>query len=186
MATAARVLAAAVDVERAAAAVTDDIIADVWPAVEDPAFLAALGRSVHDDVRAIFGVLAGRIDIAVVPGAALEFADAAAHLAIPVAEIQRAYRADELDRTLGYSLADTHLALLIESDQNPPSATDIAALRDAADARGTLVVQHTARTWVVCVARASRGLRGRLIWDGCGSRSPRPGSRSRSASPAKA
>lgn len=233
VATAARLLAADVDVEPAAAAVTDDILADVWPAVEDPAFLAALGRSVHDDLQAIFAVLAGGLDIAVVPGAALEFAEAAAHLAIPVAEIQRAYRVyvaslwsrwcsvarthardvttfdefiggptrtiyayvdhvveavvirhgqvraelnrtarqhrrrlltqilegsidaitDELDGALGYSLADTHLALLIESDHNPPSATDIAALRDAVDARGTLVVEHTPRTWLVWLGR---------------------------------
>ena len=87
VATAARVLAADVDVERAAAAVTENIVADVWPAVEDSAFRAALGRSVHDDLQAIFDVLAGRIDLGVVPEAGLELADAAAHLSIPSAEI---------------------------------------------------------------------------------------------------
>lgn len=89
---AASVLAAGIDVERVAAGVTDDILADVWPAVEDPAFLDALGSSVHDDLRATFDVLSGRVDLAVVPQAALEFADAAAHLSIPAAEIHGAYR----------------------------------------------------------------------------------------------
>ena len=228
-----RVLAVGIDVERAAAAVTDDILAEVWPDVEDPAFLAALGRSLHDELRAIFELLAGQADLAVVPETALEFADAAAHLGIPDPEIHRAYRVfflllwcrwcsaartlggdaamfdelidaptrvihayvadvveavvarhgqvyaklhrtrrerrrqlltqildgsideatEELDRELGYSLADTHLALLIDADHGSPSAADIAALRDAVDARGTLVIEHTARTWVVWLGR---------------------------------
>lgn len=60
---------------------------------------------------------------------------------------------EDLDRALGYSLADTHVALLVDSNHASPSATDIAALRDAADARGTLVLQHTAHTWVVWLGR---------------------------------
>jgi len=231
--TTARALAADIGVERAAAAVTDDILAEVWPGVEDPAFLAALGRSLHDELRAIFDLLAGRADLAVVPETALEFADAAAHLGIPDSEIHRAYRVlfvslwsrwcsaaralggdvamfdeliddptrvihayvddvveavvarhgqvyaelhqtrrehrrrlltqildgsidettEELDRELGYSLADTHLALLIDDDHGSPSAADIAALRDVVDARGSLLVEHTARTWVVWLGR---------------------------------
>ncbi|HTT28434.1 MAG TPA: hypothetical protein VMG37_08495, partial [Solirubrobacteraceae bacterium] len=63
---AARALAADIDVGRAAAAVTDDILAEVWPGIEDPAFLAALGRSLHDELRAIFDLFAGRADLAVV------------------------------------------------------------------------------------------------------------------------
>jgi DNA-binding PucR family transcriptional regulator len=60
---------------------------------------------------------------------------------------------EELDRELGYSLADTHLALLIHNGHASPSATDIAALRGAVDARGTLVIEHTARTWLVWLGR---------------------------------
>lgn len=60
---------------------------------------------------------------------------------------------EDLDRALGYSLADTHLALLVDSNHASPLAADIAALRDAADARGTLVLQHTAHTWVVWLGR---------------------------------
>jgi hypothetical protein len=229
---AARVLAAGVDVEGAAVAVTGDILADVWPGVEDPVFLAALGRSVHDGLRAIFDLLAGRVDAAVVPEAALEFAEVAAHLDVPAAEIHRAYRVyiaslwsrwcsvaqtlagdamfdelidgptraihvyvdpvvdavvarheqvhadlhrtrrehrrrlltqildgtidaltEQLDRELGYSLADTHLALLTHNDHGSPSATENAAQRDAVDARGTLVIEHTARTWMVWLGR---------------------------------
>lgn len=60
---------------------------------------------------------------------------------------------EDLDRVLGYSLADTHLALLVDSNRASPSGTDIAALRDAADARATLVLQHTAHTWVVWLGR---------------------------------
>lgn len=37
-----RAVAAGVDVERVAAGVTDDILTDVWPTVEDPAFLMRL------------------------------------------------------------------------------------------------------------------------------------------------
>jgi hypothetical protein len=60
---------------------------------------------------------------------------------------------EELDRMLAYSLGDTHLAVVIETPGISPPTTDIARLRDAADARGTLLAQHTARTWLVWLGR---------------------------------
>jgi PucR C-terminal helix-turn-helix domain/GGDEF-like domain len=60
---------------------------------------------------------------------------------------------DELDRILAYSLGDTHLAAVIETPGISPPTTDICRLRDAADARGTLLAQHTARTWLVWLGR---------------------------------
>jgi DNA-binding PucR family transcriptional regulator len=60
---------------------------------------------------------------------------------------------EELDRILGYSLGDTHLAVVIETAGISLPATDIARLRDAADARGTLLAQHTARTSLVWLGR---------------------------------
>jgi sugar diacid utilization regulator len=59
---------------------------------------------------------------------------------------------EELDRILAYSLGDTHLAAVVETPGISPP-TDMARLRDAADARGTLLAQHTARTWLVWLGR---------------------------------
>jgi hypothetical protein len=60
---------------------------------------------------------------------------------------------EELDRILAYSLGDTHLAAVIETPGISPPSADIAALRDAADARAILLAQHTARTWLVWLGR---------------------------------
>jgi PucR C-terminal helix-turn-helix domain/GGDEF-like domain len=233
VAPAARALAADVDADRAACAVTEDIRSAVWPSLEDPSFHAALSRSGRDNVRTVLDLLAGRIDACVIPSGALEFADVAAYLDIPAAELEKAYRVgtaslwwrwwsvartraddahgleeligrptqtihayfdhvldavipryqevsaelnrsrrdhrrmvlaqildgsidaitEELDRILGYSLGDTHLAAVIETPGISPPTGDIARLRDAADARGTLMAQHTARTWLVWLGR---------------------------------
>jgi hypothetical protein len=233
VAPAARALAADVDADRAASAVIEDIRVAVWPSLEDPSFQAALSRSVHDNVHAVLDLLAGRTDACVIPSGALEFADVAAYLDIPAAELEKAYRVgiaslwwrwwsaartragdgpgleeligrptrtihayfddvldavipryqevsaernrsrrdhrrivlaqildgsidaitEELDRILGYSLGDTHLAVVIETAGISLPATDIARLRDAADARGTLLAQHTARTSLVWLGR---------------------------------
>jgi hypothetical protein len=230
---AARALATDVDADRAANAVTEEIRAAVWPSLKDPTFQSALGRSVHDNVRTVLDLLAGRTDAWVIPSGALEFADVAAYLDIPAAELEKAHRVaiaslwwrwwsmartraddapgleeligaptrtihayfdhvldavipryqevsaelnrsrrdhrrmvlaqildgsidaitDELDRILAYSLGDTHLAAVIETPGISPPTADIARLRDAADARGTLLAQHTARTWVVWLGR---------------------------------
>lgn len=233
VAPAARALAADLDADRTASSVTEDIRSAVWPSLEDPSFDAALSRSVHDHVRTVLDVLAGRTDACVMPSGALEFADVAAHLDIPVAELEKAHRVgiaslwwrwwsvartraddapgleelidgptqtihayfdqvldavipryqevsaeinrsrrdhrhivlaqildgsidvitEELDRILAYSLGDTHLAAVIETPGISPPRTDIARMLDAADARGTLLAQHTARTWLVWLGR---------------------------------
>ena len=233
VAPAAQALAADVDADRAARAVTEDIRSAVWPSIEDPSFHAALSRSGRDNVRTVLDLLAGRIDACVIPSGALEFADVAAYLDIPAAELEKAYRVgiaslwwrwwsvartraddasgleeliggptrtihlyfdhvldavipryqevsaelnrsrrdhrrivlaqildgsidaitEELDRILGYSLGDAHLAAVIETPGISPPTSEIARLRDAADARGTLMAQHTARTWLVWLGR---------------------------------
>jgi hypothetical protein len=233
IAPAARALAADVDVDRAATAVTAEIRSTVWPSQEDPSFHAALSRSVHDNVGAVLDLLAGRTAAWRIPSEALEFADVAAYLDIPAAELEKAYRVgtaslwwrwwstareraddapgldeligeptrtihaffdhvldaviprhqevfaarnrsrrdhrrmvlaqildgsidaitDELDGILAYSLGDTHLAAVIETPGISPPRTAIGRLRDAADARATLLAQHTARTWLVWLGR---------------------------------
>jgi DNA-binding PucR family transcriptional regulator len=60
---------------------------------------------------------------------------------------------EELERALGYSLGDTHLALLLETDRMAPPEREIAALRHAADARASIVLQHTPNAWVVWLGR---------------------------------
>jgi hypothetical protein len=60
---------------------------------------------------------------------------------------------DELNGSLDYSLSDTHLALLLESDAGQAPDAEIIALRDAADARSTLVLQHGVRSWLVWLGR---------------------------------
>ncbi len=59
----------------------------------------------------------------------------------------------ELDEQLGYTLADTHLAVLVHpADGTLPEAA-VQGLRGAADARGTLVHQHGPGSWVVWLGR---------------------------------
>ena len=60
---------------------------------------------------------------------------------------------DELSSSLDYSLSDTHLALLIDSDAGHAPDAEITKLRDAADARSTLVLQHGVRSWLVWLGR---------------------------------
>jgi sugar diacid utilization regulator len=228
---AARRLAALVDVEEAAASVSDDILSDVWPHMDDASFRAAVHRSVLDNVRAVVDVLAGRIALDdAVPQGAIDFADVSAQLDVPAAEVERAYRigtgalwkqwfscarsysesadvpladlvgapmltiirytdhiltsvisryetirselhrtrrdlrrltikqildgsiaaiSEDLNDTLDYSLGDTHVALLLDTGCSRQPDREIAALRAAADARGTLVLQHGAHSWVV-------------------------------------
>jgi hypothetical protein len=231
---AARELAAEKDVEEAAWVVTEDIMTEVWPDRDDPTFRDAVHRSVRGNVGAILGIIAGSHEFDTVAPAALEFAEVAARVDVPVTELERAYRigvatfwtcwweaarlrADndeqtfedlicgptlilhayvdrvmrsvtarydevccELHRThrerrrltlmqildgsidevtgalnaeLDYPLGDAHLALLIQSAdaQLPPIA--LAEIREAADARATLQLQHGARTWIVWLGR---------------------------------
>jgi sugar diacid utilization regulator len=60
---------------------------------------------------------------------------------------------EELSATLDYRLAETHLALVIESPDARAPETEIAAMRDAVDARDTLLLQHAPRTWIVWLGR---------------------------------
>jgi PucR C-terminal helix-turn-helix domain/GGDEF-like domain len=56
---------------------------------------------------------------------------------------------DTLERELDYALGDTHVALLLTTDSSRLPDQEIAALRSAANARGTLVLQYGPRTWLV-------------------------------------
>jgi len=227
----ARDLAALVDAELAAQRVTDDIMADVWPHIDDASFHAAVHRSVADNVKAIIDVVAGRLELeTAAPQGALDLAEVTAQLDVPVTEVERAYRigtaslwsrwfdlardhaqrtgealadllsgptlamlgytdrilssvisryetirhelhrtrrdlrrltlrqimdgsintiTDELNETLEYVLSDTHLAVLLDTGASRPPDREIAALRAAGDARGTLLLQHGAQSWIV-------------------------------------
>jgi hypothetical protein len=231
---AARALAVEMDVEGASWAVTADIMNEVWPDREDPTFLDAAYRSVHGNVEAIFNIIAGRGDLDVVAPEALEFAEVAARVDVPVTELERAYRigvatlwncwcdvarvradtdeqsfdelicgptmmihmyvdrvlnsiiaryehvcselhrthrdlrrlmltqvldgsidevTDELNCTLDYRLGENHLGLLLQSTDTHPPTRALTELRDAADARATLLLQEGARSWVVWLGR---------------------------------
>ena len=85
-------MAARVDPDEIAAAVSRDTAADVWPAhTGDPDFLAALRRSGRANVYGIIAVLAGRDPRDVDAEGALAFADLTAELGIPVSELERGY-----------------------------------------------------------------------------------------------
>ena len=231
---AARALAAEVDVACLADALTADIMAEVWPEMDDPTFYDATHRSVLGNVDAIFAIIAGQQPLDTTPAAAIEFAEVCARLGVSAAELERGYRVgvaslwsrwfdvararadedheridelisgptrtihayvdhvleavvarheqvcvelhqtrhdrvrttltqildgtidtidDHVRRTLDYPLADTHLALLLETRGTPPTERELANLRAAADARGVLHMQHGARSWVVWLAR---------------------------------
>jgi sugar diacid utilization regulator len=68
----------------------------------------------------------------------------------------------ELDHQLAYPLADTHVALLVHPREGGLQDADIAALRDAADARATLAVQHGPGSWVLWLGRPGGYDRARL------------------------
>lgn len=229
---AARALADEVDVACAAEMVSREIMEEVWPDVDDPAFTEAVQASTLANIEAIFALLAGRGDADAIPESALALAEVSARLEVPIGEIDKAYRVGltslwsrwfdaalkhageagieelisgptltihayvdrvldcvvarhcevrhelhstrrdqrrrtlteiiegqievitpELDRMLDYHLADTHLALLIETDEGSSPDAEVAGLRAAADARGTLVVQHGAKSWIAWLCR---------------------------------
>jgi sugar diacid utilization regulator len=61
---------------------------------------------------------------------------------------------EELNASLDYGVGDTHVALLVETtDGREPCRETIGTLRAAADARGTLLLQHGPRSWVVWLGR---------------------------------
>ena len=88
-----RAMAARIDPDEIAEAVSRDTATHVWPEnARDPQFLAALRRSGRDNVVAIVAVLAGELDLSDVnPEGALAFADLTAELGIPVSELERGY-----------------------------------------------------------------------------------------------
>jgi hypothetical protein len=59
----------------------------------------------------------------------------------------------ELDRQLNYAVRDVHLALLVQSQDPHPLQQEIAELRATADARDTLVLQNSPRSWFVWLGR---------------------------------
>jgi sugar diacid utilization regulator len=59
----------------------------------------------------------------------------------------------DLDQRLGYSLADTHVALLLHAHGGQVSEQDVCELRDAADARSALMFQHGPHAWVAWLGR---------------------------------
>jgi hypothetical protein len=232
---AARELAREIDPETASAAVTAEIMRQVWPDQEDDGFAEAVDRSVLGNVRAILDIIGDRLAIEdAEPQDALDFAELTARLEVPLPELERAYRigvttmwglwfeiarsaaeprpaalgelidgptitmltyidhilsvvtsrheaircelartrrhlrratlmqvldgtiddvTDELAQTLGYGLGDTHLALLVQTEESRCPDREIATLRSAADARATLSLQHGVHAWVVWLGR---------------------------------
>jgi hypothetical protein len=90
----ARELAGRVDADAMAAGVSAEILARCYAEhADDAGFVDSLDRSVRDNVRAIVGLLAGRVEIeSVNPADALAFADLSASLDIPAAMLPRAYQ----------------------------------------------------------------------------------------------
>jgi hypothetical protein len=88
-----RAMAARIDPDEIAEAVSRDTATNVWPDnARDPQFLEALRRSGRDNVHAIVAIFAGRLELADVnPEGALAFADLTAELGIPVSELERGY-----------------------------------------------------------------------------------------------
>ena len=86
-------MAARIDPDEIAEAVSRDTATDVWgDKVQDPDFLVALRRSGRDNVHAIVAIFAGRLQLADVnPEGALAFADLTAELGIPMSELERGY-----------------------------------------------------------------------------------------------
>lgn len=93
MSAAPRALAARTDPTPFVEAILDGILAEVWPdRGADPALMVALRTSVTDNVTAILGLIAGRLQIEEVPPPAdFAFTDLAVNLGIPVSEIEAAY-----------------------------------------------------------------------------------------------
>ena len=89
----ARDVALSIDVDSVAGDVADEILHACYAAhADDAEFVTALQRSVHANISAIRGVLAGQLELrAVQPTEALAFAHLSAALAIPVATLERAY-----------------------------------------------------------------------------------------------
>lgn len=86
-------VAARIDLGAVSAGVADEILRRCYAAyAADPEFVTALHCSVHANIGAIRGVLAGQLELeAVRPTEALAFAELSAALAIPVATLERAY-----------------------------------------------------------------------------------------------
>jgi hypothetical protein len=59
----------------------------------------------------------------------------------------------DLDQRLGYSLGDTHVALLLHARGGNVSEQAVCELRDAADARAALMFQHGPNAWVAWLGR---------------------------------
>ena len=90
----ARELAGRVDADAMAEGVSAEILRRCYAEhADDPGFVDALDRSVRDNIRAIVGLLAGRVELeSVTPADALAFADLSASLDIPAAMLPRAYQ----------------------------------------------------------------------------------------------
>jgi hypothetical protein len=59
----------------------------------------------------------------------------------------------ELDQQLNYAVGDVHLALLVQSEDPQSLQKDIAELRATADARDSLVLQNSPRSWFIWLGR---------------------------------
>ncbi len=59
----------------------------------------------------------------------------------------------ELDQQLNYAVGDVHLALLVQSEAPQSLQKEIAELRATADARDSLVLQNSPRSWFIWLGR---------------------------------
>jgi hypothetical protein len=90
---AARELGGRVDTEAMSREVSATILRVCYAdRAEDPDFVAALDRSVRDNIRTILGLFAGQVNLdSARPEEALAFADLSATLGIPISTLERAY-----------------------------------------------------------------------------------------------
>jgi len=80
------------DVVDAARALSDEIMREVWPHIDDPSFYDAVLQSTIDNLAAIFHVMAGGEVSSEPPAAAMEFAEVTARMGVPIGEVDKAYR----------------------------------------------------------------------------------------------
>lgn len=90
--SAARDIAADVDVLGAAQTLSDEIMLQVWPHIDDPSFRDAVLRSTVDNLSTIFALMGGAEVDETPPAAAMEFAEVTARMGVPIEEIDKAYR----------------------------------------------------------------------------------------------
>ncbi|WP_205697118.1 CdaR family transcriptional regulator [Conexibacter sp. SYSU D00693] len=112
MGAAARQLADSIDAREMSQRVFDRIVREVFPSrAQDEEFLAALDDSVHDNVQAVLGVIAGRLRISSAePLGAIALMDVLTRLGEPTSAVERGYRIGQWEIWEQWVVAATRVA----------------------------------------------------------------------------